>query len=97
MSDSKDLIESVLQERRKFDPPGDFAREAHVKSFAEYQAMVEAADRDPEAFWADVAREHLDWFHPWSKVLEWEPPFAKWFVGGKLNVSWNCLDRHLGT
>ncbi|MFM7736938.1 MAG: acetate--CoA ligase [Alphaproteobacteria bacterium] len=59
--------------------------------------MVEAADRDPEGFWAGVARDQLDWFHPWSQVLDWKPPFAKWFVGGKLNVSWNCLDRHLGT
>ena len=97
MGDDKDLIESVLQERRKVDPPADFARDAHVKSFAEYEAMYAAAARDPEGFWADVARESLDWFHPWSKVLDWKPPFAQWFVGGKLNVSHNCLDRHLDT
>ncbi|HZR83276.1 MAG TPA: acetate--CoA ligase [Candidatus Binatia bacterium] len=96
MSDKSGLIESVLQERRKFDPPPAFAHEAHVKSFAEYQRLYDQAERDPEAFWAEIARS-LDWFHPWHQVLEWKAPFAKWFVGGKLNVSHNCLDRHLQT
>ena len=91
------IIESVLQERRKFDPPADFARAAHVGSFAEYERLYAEAERDPEGFWAGVARAELDWFHPWTRVLEWNPPFAKWFDGGKLNVSHNCLDRHLVT
>jgi acetyl-CoA synthetase len=95
MSEKSGLIESVLQERRKFDPPSDFARLAHVKSFAEYEKLYADAERDPEAFWAGIAKSSLEWFHPWTKVLDWQPPFAKWFVGGKLNVSYNCLDRHL--
>jgi acetyl-CoA synthetase len=97
MSEKSGLIESVLQERRKFDPPAEFAREAHVKSFAEYERLYAEAERDPEGFWAGIARTSLDWFHPWKQVLEWKVPFAKWFVGGKLNVSHNCLDRHLDT
>ena len=97
MSQSGTVIESVLQERRKFPPPATFAEQAHVKSFADYEKMCEQADKDPEGFWAGIASSHLDWFEPWQKVLEWEAPFAKWFVGGKLNVSHNCLDRHLTT
>src|SRR6185369_15267700 len=97
MSEKTGLIESVLQEKRKFDPPSDFAAAAHVKSFAEYEKLYAAAERDPEGFWAGVATDSLDWFHPWTQVLDWKPPFAKWFVGGKLNVSHNCLDRHLHT
>jgi acetyl-CoA synthetase len=97
MSQSSSVIESVLQERRKFPPPVDFAEQAHVKSFADYRKMYDAAAKDPEGFWAGIASSYLEWFEPWQRVLEWEPPFAKWFVGGKLNVSHNCLDRHLGT
>src|SRR5215472_7480364 len=97
MSETGAVIESVLQESRKFPPPADFSSRAHVKGLAEYRQLYERAARDPEAFWAEVARSHLDWATPWTKVLEWKPPFAKWFIGGKLNVSHNCLDRHLGT
>src|SRR5260370_18536499 len=61
---------------------------------AEYERLYEEADRDPEGFWAKIAGE-LDWFRPWDKVLEWKAPWAKWFVGGRLNLSHNCLDRHL--
>ena len=56
---------------------------------------VSLARKNPERFWAKMAKEHISWFTPWKKVLDWKPPFAKWFVGGKLNVSYNCLDRHL--
>ena len=97
MSEGKTVIESVLREDRKFAPPAAFARAAHVKSFADYEKMYADAARDPEAFWAGIAETHLDWSAKWSKVLDWQPPFAKWFVGGKLNVSHNCLDRHLAT
>ncbi|HYC24181.1 MAG TPA: acetate--CoA ligase [Candidatus Bathyarchaeia archaeon] len=97
MSDSGAIIESVLQEQRMFPPPAAFAAAAHVKSFAEYQKLYAEAARDPEAFWAGIARSYLDWFTPWTKVLDWKPPFAQWFIGGKLNVSHNCLDRHLNT
>ena len=87
-------ITSVLKEGRKFPPPREFAERAHIKSLAEYERLWRRAKDDPEGFWAEQA-EGLHWFQKWSKVLEWNEPFAKWFVGGKLNVSANCLDRHL--
>jgi len=97
MSEGTTVIESVLREDRKFEPPAQFAAKAHVKSFAEYEKLYADAARDPEAFWAGIAGTELDWFTRWTKVLDWQPPFARWFVGGKINVSHNCLDRHLGT
>ncbi len=97
MSDSGVVIESVLKETRKFDPPEAFAREAHIGSLEEYQEIYDASEKDPEGFWAKIASESLHWFKPWSKTLEWEVPFAKWFVGGETNVAYNCLDRHLTT
>jgi acetyl-CoA synthetase len=63
---------------------------------ADYERLCTEADRDPDTFWANIARE-LDWFEPWNKVLDWDAPWAKWFVGGKINLSYNCLDRHLHT
>ncbi|MBV8138721.1 MAG: acetate--CoA ligase [Deltaproteobacteria bacterium] len=84
----------MLTEVRKFEPPAEFSSKAWVKSLAEHQALCKRADDDPEAFWAECAR-NLDWFKPFDKVLEWKFPFAKWFVGGSLNASYNCLDRHL--
>ncbi len=87
-------IQSVLREGRKFDPPAEFAQHARIKSMAEYQKIYDAAAADPEKFWAGVAGE-LHWFHKWNKVLEWDLPWAKWFVGGKINLSYNCLDRHV--
>ena len=87
-------IESVLKEQRVFPPPDEFAASAHVKSLAEYQRIYKQSVDDPEAFWAGIGRE-LDWFKPWDKVLEWDPPHAKWFVGAECNISYNCLDRHL--
>ena len=89
-------IQSTLNEQRVFDPPSDFSSRAHIKSMADYKRLYEEADRDPETFWGNIARE-LDWFEPWSKVLEWNVPWAKWFVGGKMNLAHNCLDRHIGT
>jgi acetyl-CoA synthetase len=89
-------IESVLNETRTFPPPPAFAADSQIKSFEEYERIYAEAAADPEAFWARQAEE-LHWFKKWDKVLEWEEPFAKWFVGGKLNVSYNCLDRHLET
>jgi acetyl-CoA synthetase len=89
-------IQSTLNEHRVFDPPSDFSSKAHIASMADYERLYEEADRDPESFWARIAGE-LDWFEPWTKVLEWNVPWAKWFVGGKLNLSHNCLDRHVTT
>ena len=95
MSDSTS-IESSQIESRVFPPPLEFAANAHVKSFDEYEAMYAEAAKDPAAFWAKQA-EQLHWFRKWDTILEWNEPFAKWFTGGKLNVSYNCLDRHLET
>jgi len=90
-------ITSMLHEERVFPPPKEFSKKAHVKSFAEYRALYNESIRNPEKFWGRMAGEELIWFKPWKKVLQWKLPYAKWFVGGKLNVSYNCLDRHLGT
>src|SRR5690348_10533680 len=87
-------IDSVLKEGRKFPCPAEFSRGSHVKSLAEYEKIYDQAAADPEKFWAGIARE-LHWFQPWSKVLEWDLPWAKWFIGGKINLSYNCLDRHV--
>jgi acetyl-CoA synthetase len=89
-------IESILREGRKFPPPPEFSRAANIKSIAEYEALCRRAEQDPEAFWGECAKE-LSWFKPFDKVLEWKFPFAKWFLNGKLNASYNCLDRHLTT
>ncbi|HJT38385.1 MAG TPA: AMP-binding protein, partial [Actinomycetota bacterium] len=87
---SERAIETLFDERRAFPPPPEFAKTANAASAEIY---ARAAD-DPEGFWAEQARL-LEWSTPWLTTLEWEPPFAKWFVGGRLNVSVNCLDRHV--
>src|SRR6478736_595973 len=87
-------LESTLRENRVFPPPEEFSKQAHIKSLGEYEAMYKQSIEDPEAFWAGIAKE-LHWFKPWDKVLEWNLPSAKWFVGGKMNLSYNCLDRHV--
>jgi acetyl-CoA synthetase len=88
-------IESTLKERRKFKPDPAFSRKANVPGRAAYNRMVKEADKNPERFWAQQAKEHVTWFTPWKRILDWKPPFAKWFIGAKTNVSFNCLDRHL--
>jgi acetyl-CoA synthetase len=92
MSIDQHAIAALLEESRVFPPSPEFTAQANVSS----PEIYERAERDPEAFWAGMAGE-LSWFKKWDKVLEWEAPFAKWFVGGKLNAAYNCLDRHLGT
>src|SRR5437868_9671855 len=94
MSTPATNITSILKETRQFPPPPAFAAQAHVKSLAEYEKLFQRASADPEGFWAEQA-ESLAWFKTWNKVLDWQEPHAKWFVGGKLNASYNCLDRHL--
>jgi acetyl-CoA synthetase len=94
---SQPTIESILQEQRLFQPNPEFVEQAKVSGFAAYQDLYAKAQANPEQFWADLAKQELDWFEPWHQVLDWQPPFAKWFVGGKLNISHNCLDRHLTT
>ena len=85
-------IEALLREDRSFAPSDEFRSRALVSDSAIYAA----AAKDPEAFWAGFAKE-LEWITPWSKVLEWNPPDAKWFVGGQINIAANCLDRHVRT
>ena len=87
-------IESHLVEKRVFKPPKDFQRRARIKSLAQYQKMYRESIRQPDKFWTREAKE-LTWHKPWKRVLDWKAPFAKWFVGGQLNISENCLDRHL--
>ena len=87
-------LDSILREDRVFPPPEEFSKKAHIKSLAEYEALYKQSIEDPEKFWDSVAQE-LHWFKPWDKVLEWDLPHAKWFVGGKTNLSYNCLDRHV--
>jgi acetyl-CoA synthetase len=86
-------ITSVLHETRVFPPPDELARKAHISGIEQYEAMWNRAKDDPEGFWAEQAQA-LHWDRPWDKVREWNPPFAKWFVGGQLNASYNCVDRH---
>ncbi|HEX9347656.1 MAG TPA: acetate--CoA ligase [Gemmatimonadales bacterium] len=85
-----DRIETLLDEQRRFTPSDSFKAQAHVRDTTPY----ERARQDPEGYWADWAKQ-LEWSRPWDRVLEWKPPHAKWFLGGKLNASVNCLDRHV--
>jgi acetyl-CoA synthetase len=87
-------ITSVSKEHRSFAPPTAFAAAARVKSMQGYRKLYKRAENDPEGFWSEVA-EDLFWYKPWKKLLQWKAPFAKWFVGAKTNLSYNCLDRHL--
>ncbi|MCS7275739.1 MAG: acetate--CoA ligase [Dehalococcoidia bacterium] len=83
-------IEALLREGRTFPPPEGFRQRANIND----PGVYEEAERDPQAFWARWA-EQLHWFQKWQRVLEWNPPWAKWFVGGRTNLAYNCLDRHL--
>ena len=89
-------INSSLKETRVFAPSAEFSASAHLKSRAQYDEVYQRSVKDPEGFWADIARE-LHWFKPWNQVLDWQEPHAQWFVGGELNLSYNCLDRHLSS
>jgi acetyl-CoA synthetase len=94
---SQPTIESVLQEKRLFEPSAEFSQAAHIKSLDEYHQIYDRAKADPAAFWAELAAQELHWFEKWHTVLDWQPPSVKWFDGGKINISYNCLDRHLTT
>jgi acetyl-CoA synthetase len=89
-------ILSVLREKRVFKPGEAFAKAAHLNSLEDYRALYQRSIEDPEAFWAEQA-EALRWNKRWERVLEWNAPFAKWFVGAQLNISENCLDRHVAS
>jgi acetyl-CoA synthetase len=89
-------IESTLVENRVFKPSREFSKKARIGSMEQYRKMWKESVTKPEKFFAREAAE-LKWQAKWKKVLDWKCPYAKWFVGGKINVSENCLDRHLGT
>ena len=89
-----DAIESTLQEQRVFPPPPEFAAKARVKLREEYDRLHRESLENPEKFWGGLAEE-LHWFKKWDKVLDWQPPYAKWFAGGKMNASYNCLDHQI--
>src|SRR5438874_5522121 len=89
-------IHSSLHEQRIFAPSEEFQSKAHIGSLEQYERLYNEAAKDPEVFWAGIAHE-LHWFKPWDRVLQWDLPFAKWFTGGQLNLSYNCLDRHVAT
>ncbi|HLM57560.1 MAG TPA: acetate--CoA ligase [Pyrinomonadaceae bacterium] len=97
MSSTTSNIESTLHEERVFPPPAEFAARARVKSEDELEALRREASEAPEAFWARMAESELHWFRKWDAVLKSEHPHFEWFVGGKINASYNCLDRHLTT
>ena len=88
-------IDTVMQEDRLFPPSPEFCARALIPSQADYEKLYEQAKADPEKFWGDLARKELHWFKPFEQILDWKEPFAKWFVGGQTNVSYNCLDAHL--
>ncbi len=87
-------ITSLQKEGRKFKPSAAFVKQAHLQSVTQYRKLYSESIRSPQRFWARMAKE-LHWFKPWKKVLQWDEPFAKWFIGGQINLSYNCLDRHL--
>jgi acetyl-CoA synthetase len=86
----EDTIAALLAETRTFPPSPEFTAQANVND----PSIYDRAAADLEGFWAEEAKR-LDWFKPWDTVLEWDSPFAKWFSGGQINVSYNCLDRHV--
>ena len=90
-------IESILHENRLFPPPTAFSDQAYIRSKREYEQLYSKAISNPQRFWGELAEQELDWFKKWDQVLHWQPPVAQWFVGGELNISYNCLDRHLTT
>ena len=94
MTDHAGQIDTVMHESRLFPPSDEFASKARIKSLDEYQALWDQAKADPPQFWAELAREELHWFEPFTEAMVWNEPAVEWFVGGKTNVSYNCLDRN---
>mgnify|MGYP000597032930 CR=1 FL=1 len=93
--DAKTTIETVLNETRSFPPPKDFAQQAHLGSVAEYEKLWQESQRNPVQYWETTAKKYVSWETPWQQAFEWKEPFSKWFIGGKTNAAYNCLDRHL--
>jgi acetyl-CoA synthetase len=86
-----------MSDEKNYTCPAEFVSRAHVRGMEEYRELYRRAAEQPEQFWGELAERELFWFQKWSHVLEWKPPFVKWFVGARINISYNCLDRHLGT
>ena len=87
-------VASVMQESRVFPPPAEFSRKARIGSLEEYRKLYDEVARNPEAFWDARGRE-LPWMTPYTQVLDWQPPVATWFVGGRTNASAACLDQQI--
>jgi acetyl-CoA synthetase len=96
---SKESIDVLSTEKRTFPPSAEFSRNAHIKSMEEYEGFYRKSIEDPDAFWAEMAEKQLTWYKKWDKVSDWDfkKPYIKWFVGGKLNAAYNCLDRFMNT
>ncbi|HMK64688.1 MAG TPA: acetate--CoA ligase, partial [Thermodesulfobacteriota bacterium] len=92
-------IQVLMSEERTFPPPKEFSEKAHIKSMADYERIYKWSMENPEDFWAKMAEENLTWYKKWDKVWDWDfhKPYIKFFIGGKLNASYNCLDRHLNS
>ncbi|HDO19531.1 MAG TPA: acetate--CoA ligase [Thermoplasmatales archaeon] len=102
MTEEKQNIAVLLEEKRVFHPPEELVKNSNVKKWMEthginsYEELLERA-KDIEWFWAEVAKDVVEWYEPYERVLEWNPPYSKWFVGAKCNIVHNALDRHIGT
>ncbi|NLI28777.1 MAG: acetate--CoA ligase [Nitrospiraceae bacterium] len=96
---AEERLEVLMSEKRTFPPSEEFRSKAHIKSLAEYEALYQRAAEDTETFWAEMAESQLTWFKKWDRVLEWDfmKPEVKWFIGGKINACYNCLDRFVHT
>ena len=94
---TQESIQVLSTEERTFPPPKEFSRRAHIKSIKEYEKIYKRSVEDPEGFWGEMAEKHLTWYKKWDKVWDWDfhQPYIKFFINGKLNASYNCLDRHL--
>ncbi|MXS85261.1 acetate--CoA ligase [Nitrosomonas sp. HPC101] len=91
-------IESILRENRVFPPAGEFVRHANIAGIKTYKELCQEAEHDYTGFWAKLAKQYITWHKPFTRILDdTNPPFYKWFDDGELNISWNCLDRHLAT
>src|SRR5262245_2359504 len=94
---SSGTIQSVSREARSFPPSAAFAKSALINDAAAYEKLYRRSIDDPEGFWAETARAELTWLRDFKKVLDWQLPYSKWFEDGQINLSANCLDRHLAT
>ena len=97
VSMTQESIQVLSTEGRTFPPPKEFSRRAHIKSIEEYEKIYQRSVEDPEGFWGEMAEKHLTWYKKWDQVWDWDfhKPSIKFFINGKLNASYNCLDRHL--